>query len=171
MDTALHRLNSKPGMIVALLLPVLYGSVRICLHDYRGWLGLGAGGLPYNFFGWVLQWLIKLTIAKRDTISLECYDKTLKIDLSESEKRRNDTNYLSSLPQRPGDRPKVAHWVIPHRQLRKAPTSQAVLQVKLPLLHLTYLGISDDEVTGLMICSPIVVCSTSSPRKERPQPR
>ena len=132
----LHTLHSKPATVAAILLPILYGTVRICLDDYRGWLDLGAGGLPYNFWGWLLQWAIKLTLAKRDTISLECYDEPLKIDLTESEKLRNTSKHLAPLPQRPGGRPKVAHWVIPHRQLRKAPTSPALSQVKLPPLDL-----------------------------------
>ena len=130
--TTVHPLYSKPAITVALLLPVIYGIVSVCLHDYRGWLNLGAGGLPYNFFGWLLQWVLKLALAKRDTSGLECYDRPLKIDLSESEKCRNYTSYLSSLPQRPGPRPKVAHWVIPHRELQMTPLSPALSQVKLP---------------------------------------
>ena len=131
-DTTVHSLYSKPAITAALLLPVIYGTVSVCLHDYRGWLNLGAGGLPYNFFGWLLQWVLKLALAKRDTVGLECYDKPFKMDLSEDEKRRNNTSYLSSLPQRPGTRPKVAHWVIPHREQQKTPPSPALSQVKLP---------------------------------------
>ena len=142
MDKTLNHAYAKPTIAAALLLPLLYGSVQICLHDYRGWLDLGAGGLPYNFFGWLLQWLIKLAVAKRDTVGLECYDKPFKIDVSESEKRRNEINYLSSLSQRPGGRPRVAHWVIPHRQLRKAPTSPAISQVHTLALPLIYLNFS-----------------------------
>lgn len=127
--TKLDLLTLQSTAFVAVLLPFLYVSIRTCVHDYRGWLNLGEGGLPYNVGGWVIQWILKLTMAKRNTIDIECYARPLAADLAEAEKRRNTIKHLGPLPQRLGSRPKVAHWVIPHRQVREKPPSRSLIQV------------------------------------------
>lgn len=107
------------------------GMLIAAIRDYRGWLALGAGGLPYNLFGWVVQWYCKLRMA-RETMNLECYTKPLPESISDKEKARNDASYLTaSLPTRQGQRRRAAHWVIPQRQLGNQKPSQAISAVSL----------------------------------------
>ncbi|KAH7020518.1 hypothetical protein EDB80DRAFT_887955 [Ilyonectria destructans] len=128
VKTKLDLFTLQSTAIAAVLLPFLYVSIRTCVQDYHGWLNLGEGGLPYNVGGWVIQWILKLTMAKRNTIDIKCYARPLPADLAVVEKRRNTVKHLGPLPQRLGSRPKVAHWVIPHRQLREKPPSRSLIQ-------------------------------------------
>jgi hypothetical protein len=92
------------------------------------------GGLPYNVGGWIIQWILKLTVAKRNTIDIKCYALPLPASFSDAEKRRSNVKHLRPLSKSLGSRPEVAHWVIPHRQLREKPLSRSLIQVIILLI-------------------------------------
>ena len=84
--------------------------------DYKAWLALGAGGLPYNIRGYAYQNYLRMLLS-RDTKSTECYANAK----SSGEESRN---FLSSLPKRVGKPPKVGLWAAPHRQLDMMPSEE-----------------------------------------------
>ncbi|KAI5888686.1 uncharacterized protein SCHCODRAFT_02637401 [Schizophyllum commune H4-8] len=91
-----------PATLLSLCIPTMF-------RDYRAYLSLGEGGLPYNPIGWILS--SALGIFGRETISIELYD-------SMPEKR----SWLAGpLPQREGPRPTIGKHVIPHRQIDQFP--------------------------------------------------
>ena len=107
----------------------------ICIHDYIGWLRLGPGGLPHSLHGWLRQWHLQLTLARRDTVSVHIYATDLaSLSVGEGEKARAKTRYVKSIPQRTGSRPKVAHWVVPHRQAGSEAPSTIITRVSAPHL-------------------------------------
>lgn len=71
------------------------------LDDYRRWRALGEGGLPANPVGW----LVARTLRPwgRDTIAVDAPSDAVPGDFT--------------LPQRRGDRPTIAPYPIPHREL------------------------------------------------------
>ena len=100
----------KFSVLTILLLPLF----RYAYLDYQGWYALGAGGLPHNAFGWLLQTLLRLR-ASRNLRDSSCYD----VALESNELER--TSFLGDqLPARTGNTPKTGEWVVPHRQLEQA---------------------------------------------------
>ncbi|KAL1688590.1 hypothetical protein GGG16DRAFT_59583 [Schizophyllum commune] len=91
-----------PASILSLFIPSM-------IRDYRAYLSLGEGGLPYNPIGWILS--STLGVFGRETLSLDIYDKM-------PEKR---SWLAASLPQREGPRPTIGKHVIPHRQIDQFP--------------------------------------------------
>ena len=69
--------------------------------DYAAWIDLGPGGLPANVGGWLITTALRLC-ARRDP---------LRVDGS------SGTGLHWQLEHRPGRRPSVAPYPIPHRQL------------------------------------------------------
>jgi hypothetical protein len=102
-----------------LLAPVFH----LANADYRGWLALGPGGLPYNIGGWLIQCLLR-PIA-RERLSTTCYDDP-KIIAQAEPSGSSAFLALEEIPERRGTRPKFGPWVVPHRQL----TDQAFPKVK-----------------------------------------
>ena len=97
--------------------------IRTLYIDYRGWYGLGAGGIPHNFFGWVVQGVLSIP-ASRDLRSTTCFEAHKTSDLERQ-------SYLEErLPQRDGRTAKTAPWCIPHRQLGDTATGE-LKQVRL----------------------------------------
>lgn len=132
----LQDISPLPATIGTIIFILTAGTLFTAISDYRGWRALGAGGLPYNPFGWAIQWYLSWRMGK-DTVSLECYDKPLDASVSDKERARNDTSYLKSfLPIREGQRKRAAHWVIPQRQLGNPKPStniSAVSSIPIPL--------------------------------------
>ena len=63
------------------LLPLLsLPLLRLLYLDYRGWYGLGPGGIPHNFFGWLVQSVLSLP-ASRDLRSTACFQAQKTFDL------------------------------------------------------------------------------------------
>ena len=96
-------------VLIILLLPLC----RYAYLDYQGWYALGAGGLPHNVFGWLVQSLLRLP-ASRSVRDSSCYDAaTGSTDLEK-------TSFLDDqLPKWPGEAPRTAVWVVPHRQVEQ----------------------------------------------------
>ncbi|KAL1704777.1 hypothetical protein EV121DRAFT_291097 [Schizophyllum commune] len=100
-----HRdlvIAAVPATVFSLLIPSM-------IRDYRAYLSLGEGGLPYNPIGWVVS--SALGSFGRETTSIELYN-------SMPEKR---SWFAAPLPQREGPRPTIGKHVIPHRQIDQFP--------------------------------------------------
>lgn len=105
------------AMILVIVLPVF----RFAYLDYRGWYALGAGGLPHNVFGWMIQSILRLR-ATSDVRGTLCFDGHAPADLAAQA-------FLDpNLPKRDGARPRVGIWVLPHRQLEQR-ASRGVIEV------------------------------------------
>ena len=104
------------------LLPlVTLPLIRMLYLDYCGWYGLGAGGIPHNFFGWMVQGVLSIP-ASRDLRSTACFEAHS--DLERQSYMEED------LPHRGGPTAKTAPWCIPHRQLEDTATEE-LKQVRL----------------------------------------
>lgn len=92
-------------LLTTLSLPLLY----MAYSDYSGWHRMGAGGLPHNVFGWIVQNFLRLR-GTQDKRSTACYD-TLKVQWL-----LEQASFLNiDLPRRAS--PRTGPWVVPHRQL------------------------------------------------------
>ncbi len=100
-------MNSRTKlMIVGVGIGALLGGIW-AYRDYRSWLALGPGGLPYNLYGWLrVTWLRLRKRNPTDTLIFEPWIG-----------RAGDRRVLDALPIRAGNRPHVAPHPIPHRQL------------------------------------------------------
>ena len=104
----------KSSLLTLLLFPL----ITLAYLDYQGWYGLGAGGLPHNLLGWLMQSLLRLC-ASRNVRDASPYD--VEIRTSELEK----TIILGSrLPSWEGKLPKTGKWVAPHRQLEQGASAE-----------------------------------------------
>ncbi len=86
---------------------VAAAGLWVC-HDYRKWLALGPGGLPYNFRGWMTTTWMRLR--KCDPLDASCFVAS-----------PGEVACLSQLPLRVGTRPLVGVHPVPHRQLNQLP--------------------------------------------------
>ena len=102
--------QNKRSLATTLLLLPLF---RYAYLDYQGWYALGAGGMPHNVFGWLVQSLLRLR-ASRNVRDSSCYDKAMK-----SGKLERISFLDGQLPARTGKAPKTGVWVAPHRQLEE----------------------------------------------------
>ncbi|KAL1747406.1 hypothetical protein HDZ31DRAFT_80517 [Schizophyllum fasciatum] len=110
-----------PAVILTLSIPRL-------VRDYRAYLSLGEGGLPYNPIGWLVS--RTLSAFARETQSTAIYDKF-------AEKRY----WLAApLPTREGPRPTIGKHVIPHRQTDQFPPESIKPSARglMQLLHARY---------------------------------
>jgi hypothetical protein len=128
-ETRILALSAVSIALIALSFPVY--------SDYCAWLGLSRGGLPHNFFGYILQNIVSpLRISNT-------YDTTPfsspKI-LTQAGKYA-DVSFLQSseLPSRKGSRPTIGKWVLPQRQISSPspPAVKAALRA-----HMDYLATS-----------------------------
>jgi hypothetical protein len=97
------------GVAAALSVPVLY----IARADYRAWLLLGRGGLPYNVLGWFVQLI--LTPFRAGRLDTSCYQNP---EILAKAGPSGSKSYLSAedVPQRKGPRPSIHRWLLPQRQ-------------------------------------------------------
>jgi hypothetical protein len=119
------------AVVTALSAPILY----LAHTDYRAWLRLGRGGLPNNAFGWLIQLL--LTPLRAPRLDTSCYSNPKIVDRSGP---AGTKSYLSSedVPQRPGPRPTIHPWILPHRQADS--WASAEWKTVSRLFHLTLFG-------------------------------
>lgn len=108
----------KAPLLITLSLPLLY----MAYSDYSNWHQMGAGGIPHNVSGWVLQNLLRLR-GTQDKRSKACYD-TLRV-----QSPLEQASFLDiDLPRRAS--PRTGPWVVPHRQLEDF-ASEKLRQVSL----------------------------------------
>lgn len=101
-----------PGKIAALTLGASAGALAMWAYrDYRKWLALGPGGLPYNFNGWMTTTWMRLQ---------QC-DPLDTFGLADLPGVPEDVACLHDLPSRRGHRPSVGVHPVPHRQLDQLP--------------------------------------------------
>ena len=104
------------------------------LQDYRKWRALGPGGLPANWLGW---WSMT-------RFRLKALDQLDEGPLLAAATAADDLHAWRSPRQRPGARPSVSPYPIPHRQLTQLPDQQ---------IRLALVGLFDQTVedqTGLL---------------------
>ena len=95
-----------------LSLPLIYFT----WSDYQNWLKLGPGGLPYNFFGYLISALLRPLKASRFDTSFISNARILKkIGLVGERAFLKDED----VPERKGPRPEVGKWILPQRQLNQ----------------------------------------------------
>jgi hypothetical protein len=99
-------LNSRR---VALMGGTLVGALAATavVRDYRSWYALGEGGVPHNVVGWLMVTLMR--IRKREPLGIGPYASMLGVV--------PDDRWLGGLSRRSGDRPRIAPYPVPHRQL------------------------------------------------------
>ena len=115
IQTSISYLNEHKPLLLTLLLSPL---IPLAYFDYQGWYNLGAGGLPHNALGWLMQSLLRLR-ASRNLRDAKPYD--VEILTSELEK----TSFLRDrLPAWEGEAPKTGKWVAPHRQLEQGASDE-----------------------------------------------
>ncbi|KAL3442982.1 hypothetical protein BJX65DRAFT_211711 [Aspergillus insuetus] len=105
---ARYILATLPAAILALLIPSAY-------RDYQSYLALGPGGPPYNVLGWLGVKLV-FNPFKRDMFGTEVYDQ--KIASGER------IGFLTDLPERRGERPKLGSFAVPQRQVEQVPSQE-----------------------------------------------
>ena len=94
---------------IILLIPLL----RYAYLDYQGWYALGAGGLPHNVFGWLVQSLLRLR-ASRSVRDSSCYDAA-----TGSNELEKISFFDDQLPKWTGESPRTGVWAVPHRQVEQ----------------------------------------------------
>ncbi|MCJ1399480.1 hypothetical protein MMC11_002682 [Xylographa trunciseda] len=90
----------------SLLIPIVVPLYRLILKDYHAFLALGPGGTPSTFNGYLWVTFLRIFFARSDIYTapqLTPYEHPAQ-------------GYLPDLPQRVGERPKVA-GIAPHRQV------------------------------------------------------
>ncbi|MBK5299520.1 MAG: hypothetical protein JJE40_20420 [Vicinamibacteria bacterium] len=98
--------NSKRALPFAIL-GIVAGLAGWAYTDYRSWLALGPGGVPYNLQGWAqVTWFRFQMRNSLDTSFIEAQIG-----------RQGDSRGFDELTARPGQRPRVDPHPIPHRQL------------------------------------------------------
>lgn len=75
-------------------------------NDYTAWMELGPGGLPANVAGWLITTALR-PCARRDPLTVD---------------GASGTGLHWQLEHRPGPRPRMAPYPIPHRQLTERGT-------------------------------------------------
>jgi hypothetical protein len=106
--TAPESKQMKVAMrIVIPIIPVIVLAVGVwAWRDYRSWLALGPGGVPYNLQGWAQ--VTRMRLWKKNPLDPKLFaDKIGK---------RSDIAALSDIPNRAGNRPTIDPHPVPHRQ-------------------------------------------------------
>ena len=99
-------MNIRKKMTIVVAGVAALGGGIWAYRDYRSWLALGPGGLPYNLYGWVK--VTRLRLMKRNPTETVILERFIG--------REGDLRGLATLPRRAGSRPRVDPHPIPHRQ-------------------------------------------------------
>jgi hypothetical protein len=107
LGSKLQARRGWSGPWVRVVLTAVVLAAAWVVRDYRGWVALGPGGLPTTARGWLSMAVVRARVWRVDP-----FDTT----------RLTGTGHLAApLPVRPGPRPQVAPYPIPHRQLDQFP--------------------------------------------------
>ncbi|KAM0435159.1 hypothetical protein ACHAPT_003249 [Fusarium lateritium] len=88
--------------------------LRAAVLDYREYIKIGPGGVPYNAFGWLIQ--LCLRPITKEVFHTSCYDGARAI----KEAGPNASSAFlteDDVPLRRSPRPGVGSWTVPSRQL------------------------------------------------------
>ena len=102
-----HIIASHPYAIGLSALTIFLA--RAISKEYAAWLGIEAGGLPHNFFGYIIAKVIG-TQKSADLLSTTLYTKLMDSPVKSKQ-------YIPDLPIRTGPAPIVSEWAVPVRQL------------------------------------------------------
>ncbi|KAF3057292.1 putative phospholipase carboxylesterase protein [Daldinia childiae] len=113
------RAHQKPILLATGITAAVTPLLAYAWSCYREWLTLGPGGIPYHFFGWLLQTSLHL-IARSDTREpLPGPYKRLE-DVAAMYGAAATKSYFgngqSQIPKRKGGRPTIPTFVAPQRQ-------------------------------------------------------
>lgn len=92
------------------------------LEEYRQWRALGAGGIAFDWNGFMFCKNAAVTIARNDTTSLALYDSPALYakgwkEATTEQRKAAQTSFLSEpLPQRAGPRARAKPFVFPQRE-------------------------------------------------------
>ena len=125
-----YQLDARSAALVvaALGLPVLGFATARAIDDYRLWLSLGAGGLPYNIYGYLINRFLVATLA-RDTRILRVYDepgKWAKEWPSSTPSERNLVYQSFATTDLPVRAPPMAHAIYQAIPQREEPAGQFI---------------------------------------------
>ena len=124
IQTSLSFLQQNKLTALTILLPPLLRSAYLA---YQAWYALGAGGLPHNPIGWLVQSVLRLR-ASGNVRDSSCYDGAI----ASSELER--TSFLDGqLPGWTGSVPRTGKWAVPHRQLEQGASGE-IKKVRLLVL-------------------------------------
>lgn len=88
------------------ILAVILGAAIWGYFDYQSWLALGPGGVPYNLNGWAqVTWM---RLWKKNPLDTAHFEQSIG--------KEGDSQGLSELPRREGNRPHIDPHPVPHRQ-------------------------------------------------------
>lgn len=127
------HLRQQPPLVIGSAIGVV--TIPLLIHvarSYRGWLELGPGGPPYNFFGYLFQ-AIAQPFARRDTTDSRPLADPKVAPFYEP---HGKTSYLSDIPARNGDRPVVPSYVAPQRQMSERSQASRVERMQAHLAQL-----------------------------------
>jgi len=100
--TRIHRKKITTSALVVVAL----AGLAWAFMDYRSWLSLGPGGVPYNLAGWAQVTWFRLW--KHDPLDTTLFDRNIG--------QPGDVRGLGELLARAGPRPHIDPHPIPHRQ-------------------------------------------------------
>ena len=83
-------------------------------QDYRAWVALGIGGLPHTLEGY--RTVKKMGMAMKDPLDVDRVSPYIG--------KNGDLASLQPLPKRPGTKPSIAPFAVPHRQTDQHNTGQ-----------------------------------------------
>ncbi|KAH7263990.1 hypothetical protein B0J15DRAFT_489676 [Fusarium solani] len=111
-----QRIASNQRVVATALAATFIGVpvLRAAVLDYREYIKIGPGGVPYNVFGWLIQ--LCLRPITKEPFHTSCYDGARAI----KEAGPNASSaFLSEgdVPVRCSPRPEVGRWTVPSRQL------------------------------------------------------
>jgi hypothetical protein len=111
-----QRIASNQRVVATALAATFIGVpvLRAAVLDYREYIKIGPGGVPYNVFGWLIQ--LCLRPITKEPFHTSCYDGARAI----KEAGPNASSaFLSKddVPVRCSLRPEVGRWTVPSRQL------------------------------------------------------
>lgn len=105
----------------------------LAYRDYQAFLALGAGGLPHNAIGWLINALVLRPLALSYSSRLYVGDYP----------NNGASKAIANLPKREGKRPTAA-GIVPHRQM----TDQATKSMMEPLRQIMTALVDDPEFSG-----------------------
>lgn len=92
--------------VTGLVLLTVLGIAAWVVVDYRSWLALGPGGVPYNFAGWAQ--VTRMRLGSHGPFDMSLFEREIGT--------ARDRPLLGVLSARAGARPRVDPHPIPHRQ-------------------------------------------------------
>ena len=146
LNPLIDRARAQP-ILASVLLSGGTATLLWAIQDYRAFLALGRGGVPYNIFGWLLSKLLlgPFSLSSRDTKWTGDFPDT------------GASPAIRDLPRRRGPRAEVG-GLVPQRQLSQH-ASEEMLKVGSPRRSRS----QDQTGIGTLLTRPHSPLTISSP--------